>query len=333
MICSMNFPCAHLRQVQLADRTTLRVGGVAEHLLEPADPDELREALAAVRETGLPYRLLGGGANVIIADGVIPGVTIATARLRRTFRHVPRELRADAHDDAPLDPFTEGAPRLQLPEEEHEPRLVAWAGSSMPGLVNTAKSLGWSGLEGLAGVPGSIGGGLVMNAGGSWGELWDVVETVRVIDEAGGFRDLPRECCSPRYRDGGLGAAVVAGVVLRLERSTKREVEEAVRRYLQHKRDVQPVTEWSAGCMFKNPDREASGGKGAGLLIEESGGKGLTVGDAQVSEKHGNFVVNRGRATAGDVLAVVERVQALVAERTGIELAREVKVWGAEAAR
>lgn len=330
----MNFPCAHLQNIPLRDRTTLHVGGTAEHLLEPTNPEELAAALRAAREEGLRVRLLGGGANLIIADGVIDGVVVSTECMRRTFRHVPRDFRGDAGDEAPLNLFEEGMPRLHLPErgQEEEPRLVAWAGSSMPGLVGASKQLGWSGLEGLAGVPGSIGGGVAMNAGGSWGELWEVVELVRVVDEDGELRDIPREEVTPGYRDGGLGEAVVAAVVLKLRPSNKHAVEQSVREYLQHKRDVQPVTERSAGCMFKNPDPEISSGRSAGRLIEDCGGKGIRVGGAEVSEKHANFVVNRGAATATDVLAVIDRVVERVAEKTGIELQREVKVWGSTSA-
>ncbi|MEO0652283.1 MAG: FAD-binding protein, partial [Planctomycetota bacterium] len=214
-------PCAAVNQADLGARTTLKVGGKAELLLEPANPEELRDAVRWVRAQGAPLRILGGGANMIIADGLIEGPVIATERVRRSFRYVPREYRGDAvlAGDVPDDPFVEDTPRLNLPEEETEPRLVAWAGVSMPALVNASKRLGWSGLEGLAGVPGSLGGGVAMNAGGSWGDLWDVIERVRVVDEDGEFRDLDRGECAPTYRNGNLGAQVVVGAVLRLEPS------------------------------------------------------------------------------------------------------------------
>jgi UDP-N-acetylenolpyruvoylglucosamine reductase len=322
-------PCAAVRRADLGARTTLRVGGSAELLLEPATPDELRDAVRWVRDRGEPLRILGGGANLIVADGHIAGTVIATERLRRAYRYVPPAFRGDAwlEQEGPDDRFTELAPRLALPEEESEPRLVAWAGASMPSLVNTAKRLGWSGLEGLAGVPGSIGGGVAMNAGGSWGDLWDVVEQVRVVDGDGEFRDLERAECAPSYRNGNLGSAVVAGVVLKLRPSTKRAVEEQVRSHLVHKRAVQPVTEWSAGCVFKNPDPELSAGRSAGRLIDECGLKGRRVGGAEVSPLHGNFVINRGGATASEVLQLIGQLESEVFERTGVALQREVKVW------
>jgi UDP-N-acetylmuramate dehydrogenase len=199
----------------------------------------------------------------------------------------------------------------------------------MPGLVNRSKALGWTGIEGLAGVPGSLGGGVAMNAGGSWGDMWDVVDRVRVLEPDGSVADLPRESFSPSYRNANLGPRIVLAASLRLEQSTKQAVEGKVREHLEHKRRVQPVTEWSAGCIFKNPPKERSNGKSAGQLIDECGLKGTTRGDAIVSPLHGNFLVNRGRATATDVLALIDEVRARVADRTGILLEREVKVWGA----
>lgn len=323
------WPCAAVRRADLGVRTTLRVGGVAEVLLEPCTPNELREAVRAVRERGEPVRILGGGANMIIEDGTIAGPVIATERVRRSYRYVPREYRGDAvlAGDTPDDPFEEDTPRLSLPEQELEPRLVAWAGVTMPALVHASKRLGWSGLEGLAGVPGSVGGGVAMNAGGSWGDLWDVIERVRVIDENSEFRDLERADCEPRYRDGNLGAAIVSGVVLRLEPSHPKQVESEVRRYLLHKRTVQPVTESSAGCIFENPDPALSDGRSAGQLIDQAGLKGRRVGDAEVSEKHGNYIINRGSATAADVLSLIEVVRDGVAQKYGLQLATEVKIW------
>ena len=315
------WPCAAVKNAELANRTTMRVGGVAEWLLEPIDPDELREAWLAAKEHGGPIRLLGGGANLIIDDGVLPGVVISTARMRRSFRLGDEPSGSD-------DPFLREEPQAVTHDQETgPPRLVAWAGSSMPGLVRSAAELGWTGLEGLVGVPGSLGGGVAMNAGGRPGWMWDVVQSVRVLDANGDFQDIPREDCNPVYRDGGLGSAIVVGAVLLLERSNKHEVRERMKTFLHEKKAVQPVTEASSGCIFKNPDPDASDGRSAGMLVEQAGAKGLTRGDAIVSELHGNFIINRGQATAVDVLTLIEDVKDRVAERFGIALQTEVKRW------
>jgi UDP-N-acetylmuramate dehydrogenase len=167
-----------------------------------------------------------------------------------------------------------------------------------------------------------------MNAGGRWGDFWDVVESVRVLDcKSGSMRDMPRAQCSPNYRDGGMQGLVVLGAVLRFAPSTKHEVEAKVREYIKTKNKVQPVSERSAGCIFKNPPAEISGGRSAGKLVEDAGGKGLVRGDAIVSPLHGNFIVNRGNATAADVFTLIEDLRDLVREKCGLELATEVKIW------
>lgn len=318
---TLPWPCAALREADLGARTTIRVGGRAEWLLEPAHPDELVEAWNAARERGYTPRILGGGANLLVPDGLLSGVVITTERMGRVFR---------PHRDEPGREGEEFAPELPalVPLERGEgARLVAWAGCSMPGLVRVTRDLGWSGLEGLAGVPGHLGGGVAMNAGGRWGELWDVIERVRVLTPEGELRELERAACAPRYRDGNLGGAIVLGAVLRFRVDERAAVKERVAEYLRAKSAAQPVTERSSGCVFKNPDPERSGGRGAGRLIEDAGAKGLARGDAVVSEKHGNFIVNRGRARAADVRALIEEVRARVADRFGIELGIELQVW------
>jgi len=197
----------------------------------------------------------------------------------------------------------------------------------LPSLVRAASQLGWSGLEGLVGVPGSLGGGVAMNAGGGPGWMWDLVEAVRVLTPEGELVDRDREQCNPGYRDGGLDGAVVVGAVLRLQVESRAAVEERTREFLLRKRAVQPVTEKSSGCIFKNPDREQSDGCSAGQLVDRAGLKELQRGGARVSPLHGNFIVNTGGATAADVFGLIVELQERVQERFGVALEREVKVW------
>ncbi len=270
-------------------------------------------------------RILGGGANVVIDDSGLEGVVISTERLNRIFR--------------PGDPSVEETLDTQLPSARvapanpaDDPRLVVWSGAPLPKLCRAARDLGYSGLEKMAGVPGHVGGGIAMNAGGKDpdGTLWqmsDVVERIRLVNAAGEMEDITRDEWTPEYRDGRLGDSIVAGAVLRFEPRSKAEVAEASREYLRRKNAVQPVTERSAGCVFKNPDPERSGGKTAGQLVHEAGGKGRRRGEATISERHGNFLINRGAATAADVFGLIEEVQDLVAQRAGVELECEVKLW------
>ena len=320
MTCSIDWPCVALQGADLGDRTTMRVGGQAEWLLEPSTPKELEDAWRAVHDRGLPLRILGGGANVVIDDGVLPGVVLTTERMRRVFRPMASTEEAGLEEDV-------SRGEMALPPPAEDPRLVAWAGCTMPALLRAARDLGYSGLEGIVGVPGHVGGGVAMNAGGRWGDMWDVIERVRVLEPGGEARDLTRDECSPTYRNGGLGERMVVGAVFRFTPVPRQAVEASMREYLLAKNSVQPVTEWSAGCVFKNPDPEQSEGRSAGQLLDECGGKERSRGDAVVSPLHGNFIVNKGKATASDVFTLMEDLQDLVADRTGVHLEFEVKRW------
>ena len=325
------WPCVALAKAPLAHRTTLKVGGSTEWLLEPGDPDELRDAWLAARERGYTPRLLGGGANLIIEDGLHPGVVISTERVRRTFRPLEPGQTIDPENltkEEAMQLLDIKAPAIA----QDDPRLIVWAGASLPGLVRAASDLGWSGLEGLIGVPGTLGGAIAMNAGGRWGEMWDVVDMVRVLNVDGEFVDIPRAEASPSYRNGGMGDNIVVGAVLRLRLDHKKVVAERAREYLLAKRKVQPVTEASAGCMFKNPGGPKAGGEAAeglsaGRLIDELGLKGRSRGGAVISELHGNFVVNRGGATSEDVFGLIEELIQVVGEQRGVDLEVEVKRW------
>ncbi|TAJ10500.1 MAG: FAD-binding protein, partial [Planctomycetota bacterium] len=220
-----------------------------------------------------------------------------------------------------LDPDAEAA------SSERDPRLVAWAGVSLPGLVNKAAALGLSGFEGLVGVPGHVGGGIAMNAGGRWGEMWNQVECALVIDARGEFAELRRPEHAVGYRDGRLGAHVVAGAVLRLEPKSALEVQALTRAYLREKKDAQPLSERSAGCVFQNPPKDRSDGRSAGQLLDAAGCKGMREGDALVSAKHANFLVNAGAARSADVRALIANMRRAVLDRFGVELVQEVKDW------
>lgn len=318
------WPCAALPDAELGKRTTLRVGGNVEWLLEPSDPHELVAAYQAAQERGITPRILGWGANLLIADGTLPGVVIATERMNRIFRPHP--------DRGENDGIFEQEPTGSVAfERTLNPRLIGWAGASLTGLVRGASKLGWSGLEGLAGVPGNLGGGIAMNAGGKWGDMWDVVERVHLLLPDGTTVERTRSECAPSYRNGGLDGAVCLAAVLKLEVEDAHTVTERTKQFLREKNAVQPVTERSSGCVFKNPDPELSDGRTAGRLIDDCGGKGLRHGDAEVSQKHANFIVNRGAARAADVLAVIENVQRLVRDQTGVALETEVQIWRADA--
>ncbi len=264
----------------LARHTTFRIGGNAEVMYWPTQPGALVEAVQWAQQVGVPWMVLGGGSNVLFLDRGFPGIVISTRRLRAV--EVDRtELRAQA-----------GAPLA---------RLVRY------------------GMGALAGIPGSVGGAVVMNAGTRHGSMAAYLCWVKALDGRGRLRTLGPAECELSYRDSALrrlGWPVLSAGF----RLSQRDVEP--QRVLQERRSSQPMGFPSAGCVFRNP----TDGPAAGWLIEQAGMKGYRVGDAVVSELHANFICNAGRARASDVLALIERVRCRVQQRFGVWLGLELDV-------
>jgi UDP-N-acetylmuramate dehydrogenase len=277
--------------VRLADLTTFRIGGPARALLEPATPEAAAAAVRQARERGAGLRILGGGSNLLVADEGVDDLVLATSRMRRCIRDGDR--------------------------------FHVWAGTSLPGLVREAHRAGLSGLEGLPGIPAQLGGAIRMNAGGRWGEIFDVVESVTVCDLATGeTARRTRAECRPAYRDSRLGAVLVLEATLRLAPGDPKEVYARTKEHLEEKNRIQPVAEASAGCIFRNPAPLR-----AGSLIDECGLKGARVGAIEVSRKHANYLVNLGGGTCRDALALVELVRERVRRERGVVLETEVEIW------
>ncbi|QYM78080.1 UDP-N-acetylmuramate dehydrogenase [Horticoccus luteus] len=283
------------REESLAPKTTMRVGGAARIYVEPATAEDLRATVAAARARGVRWLMLGRGSNLVVPDEGVDGVVISLAAAAwATF-----EARGDG-------------------------RVWAGAGLRLKNLCGLAAKAGLTGFEFLEGVPGNLGGALRMNAGAMGGWTFDVVEAVTLMDADGTVRTLPKAEMEVGYRHcAELKNAVALGALLRPAAQVEAD---AVNRQLdvyRRKRQESQPREPSAGCIFKNPP-----GTSAGRLIDESGLKGARVGEAEVSAVHANFIVNRGGATAGDVLELVRHVRARVRRATGVELEPEVILFG-----
>jgi UDP-N-acetylmuramate dehydrogenase len=211
----------------------------------------------------------------------------------------------------------------------------AGAGANLPAMITEAVRRGLGGIEGLAGVPASLGGALVMNAGGAFGQIADVVVAVEGIDRAGRAVRLERGQIAFGYRASGLEGLVITGAELRLTPGDKDALRARLKEVMDKKKGSQPLRENSAGCVFKNPvldrDVEGVGGRGqrvsAGMLIDRAGLKGLRAGGASVSEVHANFVVTGDGARARDVIDLIGEVRRRVLDRFGVTLATEVVIW------
>ncbi len=276
--------------------TSFKIGGPADILVQPQDADALAQALAAACDCGVPVTILGNGSNVLVRDKGIRGLVIKIGNALKTFR-------------------------------QDGERLYFGAGYSLALASRKAWECGLSGMEFAVGIPGSIGGAVYMNAGAYNGEMKCVVESVRVMDMAGKAMELTAEDLQFGYRKTSLQQSgyIITEVCLKMQPGDKDAIKAMMDDFSSRRISKQPLELPSAGSMFKRPP-----GHFAGTLIEQAGLKGYTVGGAQVSEKHAGFVVNRGSATAADVLQLIADVRRIVMEKAGVELHPEVLVVGEE---
>ena len=280
--------------INLGRYTTFRIGGPAEWYGEPADREELARLLDWGRSRDLPITVLGGGSNLLISDEGVPGLVLRLTRLK------------------------------SLSFEEID--VVAEAGLPLTSLLKRTADRGLSGLEGVVGVPGAVGGALVMNAGTPHGEFGDTVVEAEVVQPGGLLMMLPRERLGLGYRSSAFkerGETLVS-VRLRLTPDDPDTIRARMATLDRHRHDTQPLTLPNAGCIWKNPKPHT-----AGRLVDEAGCKGMGEGAAEVSTVHANFIVNRGGATAGDVIRLMRRVRQRVFAATGIRLEPEVQLLGA----
>jgi len=280
----------HRRDVSFAKLTTLGVGGLCHWLFEPTTELEAQAFVQACAREGLPWRVLGGGSNLV----VLGDVTTPVLRLA-----LPKAVRREGN------------------------RLTAPASHGHIALAEAAAAAGLSGLEFASGIPGSLGGAIRMNAG-AYGREWvDVLSRYRFISPEGELVEKAPEPGEFRYRWSFLtGGRVVLSATADLVEGDSATIRAQVAEYRARRGTSQPLSKRNAGCIFKNPP-----GLSAGRLIDQAGLKGLRIGDAEVSPEHANFLINHGRATAAQFAELMEQVRARVKEAHGVELEAEVEVW------
>lgn len=275
---------------------TFRVGGIVQCVVRPKTEASLKAVLQGLRAEGVPWTILGKGSNVLLPDGLWRRVVILLDRCCTQFRWKPLDDRSGT--------------------------MRAGAGMRLSQLLKLSIRHGWTGLEFLAGIPATVGGAVIMNAGTREGSIADVLQRVRILDKDLQEQILPRSALAMGYRCGGLPqGAVVLEADFRVTVAMPHRVAQRIARILRERRRNQPRRWPSAGCVFKNP-----GPHSAGALIDQAGFKGFRIGDAEVSPVHANWIVNRGRATRDDVLQVIETVRQGVRERFGVDLELEVQV-------
>ncbi len=278
------------RERRLAPLTTWRIGGPAEFYFEPKTVEELAATVAGLRRIGLPYRVLGGGSNLLVSDRGVRGAVLSLARLDRV--------------------YVKGE------------RLIAEGGALLHSLVRFVASAGLTGAECLAGIPGRVGGAAFGNAGGKYGNIGSLVRRLDLLDRDGNLIPLVPKKGFFRYRGSDIGDRIVLRAELALEPAAPADVRKRNLEVIRERRGSQPGWVGNAGCVFKNPD-----GDSAGRLIDSSGCKSLREGGIIVSPRHANFFENEGTGTADDVSRLVDRVRRRVDHVFGVEMQMEVKRW------
>ncbi|WP_018212638.1 UDP-N-acetylmuramate dehydrogenase [Desulfitobacterium hafniense] len=268
---------------------TWRIGGLAETVCWPESEEELREIWLKCQEQGIPFRLFGRGSNVLFPDEGLPGVTVISTGLAQSVWDFEW--------------------------------VTVGAGYSLARLSQEAADRGLTGLEFARGIPGTVGGAVVMNAGAHGGSIQDVLEEVKILAPEGEVQRLAKEDIQFGYRECSLrDQAIVLEGVFHLKPGDPDVIQATMSENLARRKAAQPLELPNAGSVFRNPP-----GGSAGRLIEEAGWKGKRLGGAQVSSKHANFIVNQGNATARDVLALIREIQKDVHHQFGVELKTEVR--------
>ncbi len=286
----------------MSRHTSFRVGGPADLFAQPVDRDELQALLTAAKKHHIPVTLLGSGTNLLITDKGIRGLVITTRKLKTGVRIFPGPEKGD-HAGMILE---------------------TGAGERLAKVARIAAENGLSGLEFTAGIPGTIGGAVFMNAGIPGKEMAGIVRSVDLLEtESFNMETRLRDQIYFTYRSSGL-TGIILGLSLTLRHRDKNRIKQTMLQNLDKKSLTQPMGMASAGCFFKNPAH----GEPAGKLIEEAGLKGFRVNDARISDIHANYIVNTGKASCDDILLLKQIVQTTIMKKYRIKLETEVRVEG-----
>jgi len=276
------------KNVSLASHTTFGIGGPAELFYEAQTSEELIKAVKAARELKIPYFILGGGSNILVADQGLAGLTIKIKSQRLKIK---------------------------------SPKIIAEAGTPLAKIVKAAQEHSLSGLECCIGIPGTVGGAVAGNAGAKNQWISQCIKSVTILDKSGEIINLKKDNCQFGYRTSCFKSnpsKVILEVIFELEKENPKIIKEKTKQFLEA-RSNQPK-EKSAGSIFKNPANDS-----AGRLIDAAGLKGKRVGEAQISPQHANFIINLDKAKASDILTLIKLAQSRVKEKFGVELKLEIQ--------
>lgn len=280
------------KDAPMSDYTWYGLGGKADYIVRPRTLEQLSDVAKRCSENGVEMKVLGFGSNLLITDEGVRGVVI--------------KLEGQYFD------------YIKFEDES----VTAGAGVNIGKLVLDCVRKEMSGLESLTGIPGSLGGSVRMNAGGSFGDIGSSVESVTLMDKLGNIYEKSKPELAFDYRSSNITAKFILDAKINLTRSEPDAILKTVKEIWMYKKNSQPLNTKSAGCIFKNPR-----GLSAGALIDRAGLKGMTTGGAVVSEKHGNFILANKGCKASDVLKLIDKIKASVKEKFNVELQLEIEIW------
>lgn len=276
----------------LAKRTWYGLGGPADYFIRPKNTEQLKEVVQRCNENGIRMRVMGFGSNLLVSDAGVRGAVI--------------KLEADQFA------------RVEFGEQG----ATAWAGAELSKLVLTCVEKGLSGIETLTGIPGSVGGAVKMNAGGSFGDFGSAVETVVLMDKTGNIFEKSKPELEFDYRRTNITAKFVLNAKLKLNVGDPEQIMRTVKEIWIYKKNSQPLNTKNSGCIFKNPR-----GISAGALIDRADLKGLKIGGATISEKHANFIIAEKGCTSDDVMKLIEGIKKSVKDQFDVDLELEIEIW------
>jgi UDP-N-acetylmuramate dehydrogenase len=277
----------------LSKYTSFKLGGNADVFIDCKNIKDLKSALLIAEKDKKDLFVLGAGTNLLVKDKGIRGVVV---RLKGDFEKI----------------------------EVSENKMICGAGAKLSRILTVSLKYNLSGLEFLSGIPGTVGGAIFMNAGVKEKEIKDVLNNVTVMDREGNIRKIDRKNINFTYRssDFRFNNLIIISAELNLEKDSKENIKNKIKFFLQRRKESQPLSARSAGCVFKNPE-----GNFAGKIIEECGLKGMQVGKVKVSHKHANFLINEGNSSE-DVIKLINQIKKIVKEKKGIELEEEIIIVG-----
>jgi UDP-N-acetylmuramate dehydrogenase len=285
-----------LTDVPMKRYTSMKVGGPVRYLVYPVDEADLLKAMRILRDEGIKFRFVGNGTNIIVHDKGFNGAIIRITKIRH----------------------------LQYERTIKDAVVKVSGGASLKGFIKDSAIRGLAGLEKLYWIPGTVGGGIKMNAGSFGASISDVLEGVTVVNDKGDIASVDKKSLSFNYRSSPVKTTeCVINAVFRLKMGDKVKIREDMEYVFVERKKRHPMELPSSGSVFKSVDKEP-----AWQYVEKAGLRGFRIGDACVSEKHTNFIVNLGRATAHDIKTLIDRIKKEVFEKLGVTLEEEVEMWG-----